>query len=190
MTKVLRNTSLAGIPDLDARVSILNVLLVKTPHSITQDELHVTASRTHSYVGADLAAVVREAGTLAIKRFLASPPQSTETAQITATDLAAALPTVCLWRVGDDAKAGGRLLTVGVHWTRNTPSCLISTACPTRLTLHRRTVRTSIRSLGSRRCSSCLSHVRFPEGSPFPISKDKLYKLYLPVVLYTQCYLT
>jgi len=94
MTEVLRSTPLAGVPDLNARISILNVLLAKTPHSITQDELHATASRAHGYVGADLAAVIREAGTLAIKRFLASPPQSTETAQITATDLATALPTV------------------------------------------------------------------------------------------------
>lgn len=94
MTKVLRSTPFAGVPDLNARISILNVLLAKTPHSIAQDELHATASRAHGYVGADLAAVVREAGTLAIKRFLASPLQSTETAQITASDLAAALPTV------------------------------------------------------------------------------------------------
>lgn len=84
-----------GVPDLNARISILNVLLAKTPHTITPDELYVTASRAHGYVGADLAAVVREAGTLAIKRFLASaPPQSTASAQLTGTDLAAALPTV------------------------------------------------------------------------------------------------
>jgi AAA family ATPase len=84
-----------GVPDLNARLSILNVLLAKTPHTITPDDLYVTASRAHGYVGADLAAVVREAGTLAIKRFLASaPPQSTESAQLTAADLAAALPTV------------------------------------------------------------------------------------------------
>jgi len=95
MAEVLRSTLLAGVPDLNARLSILNVLLAKTPHSINSDELHATASRAHGYVGADLAAVVREAGTLAIKRFLASPsPQSTESAHITATDLAAALPTV------------------------------------------------------------------------------------------------
>ena len=95
MAEVLRSTPLAGVPDLNARISILNVLVAKTPHSITSDELHATASRAHGYVGADLAAVVREAGTLAIKRFLASPsPKSTESALITATDLAAALPTV------------------------------------------------------------------------------------------------
>jgi AAA family ATPase len=85
-----------GVPDLNARVSILNVLLAKTPHAITPDELHATASRAHGYVGADLAAVVREAGTLAIKRFLSSSPtqQSTETAHLTAADLVAALLTV------------------------------------------------------------------------------------------------
>jgi AAA family ATPase len=84
------------VPDLNARISILNVLLAKTPHIITQGELHATASRAHGYVGADLAAVVREAGTLAIKRFSssASTQLSTETAHLTAADLVAALPTV------------------------------------------------------------------------------------------------
>ncbi|KAI0247471.1 AAA family ATPase [Lactifluus subvellereus] len=85
-----------GVPDLNARVSILNVLLAKTPHTITPDELHATASRAHGYVGADLAAVVREAGTFAIKRFLASASsqQPPDSAHVTAVDLAAALPTV------------------------------------------------------------------------------------------------
>jgi AAA family ATPase len=76
----------------------LNVLLANTPHTIMPDELHATASRAHGYVGADLAAVVREAGTLAIKRLLASsaPLQFTaeSAAHLTAADLAAALPTV------------------------------------------------------------------------------------------------
>jgi AAA family ATPase len=84
-----------GVPDLNARISILNVLLAKTPHTITQDELHATASRAHGYVGADLAAVVREAGTLAIKRFLSSASsRPSDSARLTAADLAAALPTV------------------------------------------------------------------------------------------------
>ncbi|KAH9954933.1 AAA family ATPase [Russula dissimulans] len=88
-------TSLVGVPDLDARISILNVFLAKTPHTITPDELYATASRAHGYVGADLAAVVREAGTLAIKRFLTSAHlHSTESVNLTAADLAAALPTV------------------------------------------------------------------------------------------------
>jgi AAA family ATPase len=84
-----------GVPDLNARISILNVLLAKTPHTVTQDELHATASRAHGYVGADLAAVVREAGTLAIKRFLASSSsQPPDSAHLTAADLVTALPTV------------------------------------------------------------------------------------------------
>ena len=55
------------------------------------------ASRAHGYVGADLSAVVREAGTLAIKRFLAlgpDPPPPPGSAYLNAADLAAALPTV------------------------------------------------------------------------------------------------
>lgn len=70
----------------------MNVLLAKTPHIITQCELHATASRAHGYVGADLAAVVREAGTLAIKRFSSS--SLAEPAHLIAADLVAALPTV------------------------------------------------------------------------------------------------
>src|SRR6266851_9898397 len=95
MAGVLKSSPLAGVPDLNARISILNVLLAKTPHVIAPDELCATASRAHGYVGADLVAVVREAGTLAIKRFLASDsPQSADSAQLTAADLAAALPSV------------------------------------------------------------------------------------------------
>ncbi|EIN12273.1 AAA-domain-containing protein [Punctularia strigosozonata HHB-11173 SS5] len=65
-----------GIPDATARLSILNVLLSRTPHSISQTDLKSVAARAHGYVGADLAAVVREAGTRAIKRWLSSQPSS------------------------------------------------------------------------------------------------------------------
>ena len=61
-----------GIPDAEARFHILTVLLSKTPHSISPDDLRSAAAKAHGYVGADLSAVVREAGTLAIKRWLAS----------------------------------------------------------------------------------------------------------------------
>jgi AAA family ATPase len=44
--------------------------LNKIPHNITENELKAFASRTHGYVGADLSAVVREAGTSAIKRWM------------------------------------------------------------------------------------------------------------------------
>lgn len=91
-----------GIPDADARHSILNVLLSKTPHCITDAELHSIARRAHGYVGADLSAVVREAGTLAIKRWIThiplgshADPAATQMAlKLTLSDLSDALPTV------------------------------------------------------------------------------------------------
>ncbi|GJJ08821.1 hypothetical protein Clacol_003040 [Clathrus columnatus] len=57
-----------GIPDAHARLSILRILLSKTPHNLTEEQLNSLASRTHGYVGADLGAVVRDAATNAIKR--------------------------------------------------------------------------------------------------------------------------
>ncbi|KAG2127049.1 P-loop containing nucleoside triphosphate hydrolase protein [Suillus cothurnatus] len=91
-----------GIPDADARHSILNVLLSKTPHYITDAELHSIARRAHGYVGADLSAVVREAGTLAIKRWIThmppgshiDPAATSMTLKLTPSDLSDALPTV------------------------------------------------------------------------------------------------
>ncbi|KAF9014894.1 AAA family ATPase [Cyathus striatus] len=84
-----------GIPDAEARCSILNVLLSKTPHSISPEEVYALASRAHGYVGADLSAVVREAGTISIKQWLSStqPPDSSSLV-LTLADLEAAMPTV------------------------------------------------------------------------------------------------
>ncbi|KAH0832261.1 P-loop containing nucleoside triphosphate hydrolase protein [Lanmaoa asiatica] len=59
-----------GVPNAEARLEILEVLLAKTPHSVSQANLRALAGRAHGYVGADLSAVVREAGTLAIKRWM------------------------------------------------------------------------------------------------------------------------
>ncbi|KAJ7645471.1 AAA family ATPase [Mycena polygramma] len=85
-----------GIPDADARFSILQVLLSKTPHTVSQSDLLAIASRAHGYVGADLSAVVREAGTIAIKRWLANNPQETLQTGLTLTlpDLEASLPSI------------------------------------------------------------------------------------------------
>ncbi|KII87583.1 hypothetical protein PLICRDRAFT_690240 [Plicaturopsis crispa FD-325 SS-3] len=88
-----------GIPDATARCAILNVLLSKTPHTLSQDDLRTVAAGAHGYVGADLSAVVREAGTLAIKRWLASSTESPPAVQaeyptLTAEDIHASLPTV------------------------------------------------------------------------------------------------
>ncbi|TFK68443.1 AAA-domain-containing protein [Pluteus cervinus] len=85
-----------GVPDAEARFSILKVLLSKTPHTISRDDLHAFASRAHGYVGADLSAIVRQAGTIAIKRSLASGPNeaSQESLRLTTADLSASMPSV------------------------------------------------------------------------------------------------
>ncbi|KAL9710865.1 AAA+-type ATPase [Leucoagaricus gongylophorus] len=69
-----------GIPDAQARFSILKVLLSNTPHSISDEDLAAFASRAYGYVGADLSAIVREAGTIAIKRWI-------ETSSASASDV-------------------------------------------------------------------------------------------------------
>ena len=81
-----------GIPDIEGRLSILQVLLSKSPHSVSTPDLLAFASRAHGYVGADLSAVVREAGTLAIKRHLLAP--SSSQLEITLPDLLASLPSI------------------------------------------------------------------------------------------------
>ncbi|KAH7885147.1 P-loop containing nucleoside triphosphate hydrolase protein [Phlebopus sp. FC_14] len=87
------------VPDAEARFAILMVLLSKFPHSIPPADLRALAKRAHGYVGADLSAVVREAGTNAIKRWMrtssamdnAGLPSSLA---LTLSDLASALPNV------------------------------------------------------------------------------------------------
>lgn len=86
-----------GVPDVQGRLSILEVLLSKAPHSIPQEDLQILASRTHGYVGADLSALIREAGTLAIKRWLGSATsndQSSDDLAITLPDLLSSLPAI------------------------------------------------------------------------------------------------
>ncbi|KAF8609558.1 AAA family ATPase [Ceratobasidium sp. AG-I] len=93
-----------GVPDVSARLAILQVLLRGAPHVVSLAELQALAGRTHGYVGADLGALVRDAGTRAIKRTLLSPPNPGSTASgdvtptpapspITNTDLLSALLT-------------------------------------------------------------------------------------------------
>lgn len=81
-----------GVPDLQGRVSILQVLLSKSPNSIAENDLMDFASRAHGYVGADLSAVVREAGTIAIKRHILSPTSCP--LEITLEDLVVSLPSI------------------------------------------------------------------------------------------------
>ncbi|KAF7314391.1 AAA family ATPase [Mycena kentingensis (nom. inval.)] len=84
-----------GIPDAPARFSILQVLLSKTPHAVADSDLLALASRAHGYVGADLSAVVREAGTIAIKRWVADPARSPQKdLALSLADLESALPAI------------------------------------------------------------------------------------------------
>ena len=75
---------------------ILQVLLARTPHKLSQNDLRAVASSAHGYVGADLSAVVREAGTTAIKRWLNSPSASITPSQpeLLLSDLLTSLPSV------------------------------------------------------------------------------------------------
>jgi AAA family ATPase len=92
-----------GIPDAVARLEILQVMLRTTPHNLATKELQTIASQTHGYVGADLAGLVREAGTLAIKRVItaeeyqhrsSSSPSSLPHDALTYADFLHALPLV------------------------------------------------------------------------------------------------
>lgn len=51
-----------GIPNAQDRLDILQKILKKVPHSLTAAELVQLADSTHGYVGADLAALCKEAG--------------------------------------------------------------------------------------------------------------------------------
>jgi SpoVK/Ycf46/Vps4 family AAA+-type ATPase len=57
-----------GIPSAKDRLDILQTLLSSTTHILSPDSIESIAFSTHGYVGADLAALVREAGLKALKR--------------------------------------------------------------------------------------------------------------------------
>lgn len=61
-------SSAAGVPDAASRLSILEVLLRRSPHSLEPSALTSIAARTHGFVGADLSSLVHTAGLNAIKR--------------------------------------------------------------------------------------------------------------------------
>lgn len=83
------------MPDVAARLSILRVLLRKTPHgSLDPSVLPSIAARTHGFVGADLSSLVHTAGLNAIKRSCSGslPDRSSLVgAEMTAADLESAL---------------------------------------------------------------------------------------------------
>lgn len=59
---------LVDIPNIEARVAILNIYLNKTPTENKEEIVEYIASKTEGYVGADLEALVREAGLIALRR--------------------------------------------------------------------------------------------------------------------------
>ncbi|XP_077156472.1 ATPase family gene 2 protein homolog A isoform X3 [Paroedura picta] len=59
-----------GVPNAQDRLDILHKLLKKVPHSLLATELVQLADTTHGYVGADLAALCKEAGLYAFRRVL------------------------------------------------------------------------------------------------------------------------
>ncbi|KAJ1962934.1 AAA+-type ATPase, partial [Dispira parvispora] len=82
-----------GIPNTQARLSILNTLLRSIPHTLTQDEIAHFSATTHGYVGADLAALCHEAGFRAIQRHVEKG--SPDSAEIhNATEMPAGTPSL------------------------------------------------------------------------------------------------
>lgn len=57
-----------GIPNQKDRLDILQKKLKPIPHVLSNEQLEVLASKLHGYVGADLAALCKEAGIKAIQR--------------------------------------------------------------------------------------------------------------------------
>ncbi|CAG8489786.1 13918_t:CDS:10 [Ambispora leptoticha] len=64
-----------GIPNADSRVEIFRTLLETIPNDLTNENVEKLAAKSHGYVGADLAAVCREAGLKALKRIIKSDGQ-------------------------------------------------------------------------------------------------------------------
>ncbi|NWZ66257.1 SPAT5 protein, partial [Acrocephalus arundinaceus] len=69
-----------GIPNAQDRLDILQKLLKKVPHLLTAEQLAHLADSTHGYVGADLAALCKEAGLYAVRRVLGKRPGLWDTA--------------------------------------------------------------------------------------------------------------
>ncbi|NWW34588.1 SPAT5 protein, partial [Panurus biarmicus] len=63
-----------GIPNAQDRLDILQKLLKKVPHSLTAEQLAHLSDSAHGYVGADLAALCKEAGLYAVRRVLGKRP--------------------------------------------------------------------------------------------------------------------
>ncbi|XP_041696710.2 ATPase family protein 2 homolog isoform X3 [Coregonus clupeaformis] len=67
-----------GVPSAAERADILRKLLTSVPCRVTPDEVNQLADAAHGYVGADLAAVCKEAGLHALRRALVSGSQPSD----------------------------------------------------------------------------------------------------------------
>ncbi|WWD19137.1 hypothetical protein CI109_103595 [Kwoniella shandongensis] len=83
-----------GIPDAPGRRQIIDIMLSKMPHSLTEQDIATLASRTHGYVGADLSSLIRESASAAIQRWYSSNPPPGSTPTLTNTDILTTLPTI------------------------------------------------------------------------------------------------
>ncbi|XP_055260718.1 ribosome biogenesis protein SPATA5 isoform X1 [Moschus berezovskii] len=63
-----------GVPNAQDRLDILQKLLRRVPHLLTEAELLQLANSAHGYVGADLKALCNEAGLHALRRVLRKQP--------------------------------------------------------------------------------------------------------------------
>ncbi|XP_048045228.1 ATPase family protein 2 homolog isoform X2 [Megalobrama amblycephala] len=88
-----------GVPDANGRMDILQKQLRSMPCDVSDDELQELADAAHGYVGADLAAVCKEAGLHALRRVLGSRPalsdvQVMNSVKVTTSDLRLAMTEV------------------------------------------------------------------------------------------------
>ncbi|WVQ80069.1 hypothetical protein IAT38_002170 [Cryptococcus sp. DSM 104549] len=83
-----------GIPDATGRRQIIDIMLSKMPHTLTEPEILALAARTHGYVGADLSSLIRESASAAISRWHLSPPPRPSAPSLTNADVLTTLPSV------------------------------------------------------------------------------------------------
>uniref|UniRef100_A0A672SQK2 AAA+ ATPase domain-containing protein n=1 Tax=Sinocyclocheilus grahami TaxID=75366 RepID=A0A672SQK2_SINGR len=88
-----------GVPGADGRMDILQKQLRSMPCDVSAAELRELADAAHGYVGADLAAVCKEAGLHALRRVLGSKPvlsdvQVMNSVKVTTSDLRLAMTEV------------------------------------------------------------------------------------------------
>lgn len=82
------------MPDVKGRREILDIMLSKIPHSLSEKDLSSLAARTHGYVGADLFSLVRESASAAISRFHLSPSSTLSEPVLTNADILSTLPSI------------------------------------------------------------------------------------------------